>query len=44
MINAVEWAPFASPDFPIVVSAGTDGFVSVTGMCVCQALAVSVCA
>ena len=36
MMNAVEWAPFAPAHSPIIVSAGTDGFVSVTGMGVCQ--------
>ena len=35
MMNAVEWAPFAAAESPMIVSGGTDGFVSVTGLCLC---------
>ena len=30
MINAVEWAPFAQAERPVILSGGTDGYVSIT--------------
>jgi len=30
MVNAVEWAPFAEAERPVLLSGGTDGYVAIT--------------